>query len=60
MDSLNGDDDSNSFINFSAMTEQFGDISERIQRYAADITKGWIIITVAGLLSSVILSLVIN
>lgn len=43
---------------FSAFKEEFGGTSERLQRYVADITKGWVIVVVGGLCTSVIVAMV--
>lgn len=42
----------------SSLKDEFGGVGERLQRYIGDITKGWIIIVVAGLITSIVLSLV--
>lgn len=45
---------------FSAVKEEFGGTGERVQRYVADITKGWVIIVVGGLCTSVAAAMVKN
>lgn len=42
----------------SIVKDEFGSMGERAQRYVADITKGWLIIVVAGLVTSISMSLV--
>lgn len=42
---------------FSAVKEEFGGTGERVQRYVADITKGWVIIVVGGLCTAVTVSM---
>ena len=43
---------------FSAVKEEFGGTGERVQRYVADITKGWLIIFVGGLCTAVLIAMV--
>lgn len=56
--SIGGDSSVDFSSKVSSLKDNFGGSGERLQRYVGDISKGWLIIVVSGLIVGILLSMV--